>query len=375
MKRWTFRILALAWLAGTALQAQNITGTWQGSLRAGARELRIVYKFSLEDNKVKAVMYSIDQPGPPIPVSAITRDGSAIKMSINAIGGTYEGKLSADAKSIAGTWTQGPPQALNLVRATPETAWTIPDPPPPPKIMAADPNPVFEVATIKPSRPEERLSILVNRSGILNTTHTSVNDLLKFAYDLHPQQIKGPEWLDSEKYDVTAKPDLEGVPSIGQMKIMIQKLMQDRFQLTFHREKRDLSVYAIVVGKSGPKLSKNDGSPAGLPGFGRGGLGTLNVRNSTMAEFANMMQANILDRPAVDQSGLGATRYDFILKWTPDPAPTQTGAGPNPPVADNPDAAPDIFIAFEQQLGLKLESTKAPVDVLVIDNVQKPSGN
>jgi uncharacterized protein (TIGR03435 family) len=242
--------------------------------------------------------------------------------------------------------------------------------------MAADAKPGFEVATIKPARPEERFSLLVNRSGMMTTTSTSVSDLIKFAYDLHPRQItKGPAWLESEKFDVTAKPDTAGIPNPTQLKTMVQKLLKERFELTFHNEKKELSVYAITVAKTGPKLTKND-SGGNLPGFGPG-RGNFLVRNSTMAEFASVLQANILEQPVVDQTGLGATRYDFTLKWTPDPSQSQIGGpapGPPPP-ADGADVPPDIFTAFQQQLGLKLESTKAPADVMVIDRLEKPSEN
>jgi uncharacterized protein (TIGR03435 family) len=373
------RTLMLLMIALSALRAQDITGTWQGTLKPGPQDLRIVIKISMEDDKLKAVNYSIDQGGQPIPANAISRNGSAIKMSVAAIGGSYEGKLSADGNSIIGTWTQGGPIPLNLTRATPETVWTIPDPPPPPKIMAADATPSFEVATIKPARADRGFSLLVNRSGMLNTTSTSLSDLIKFAYDLHPRQITGgPAWLEGEKYDVSGKPDTAGMPSIKQLKGMVQKLLTERFGLKFHLDKKELSCYAITVTKSGVKMTKNDSNPNGLPGFGGGGPRGLNVRNSTMAEFAHMLQANVVERPVVDQTGLGAGRYDFILKWTPDASQRPPGAGPEgnaPPAADNPDAPPDLFAAFQQQLGLALQSTKAPVDVLVIDHVEKPSEN
>jgi uncharacterized protein (TIGR03435 family) len=181
-----------------------------------------------------------------------------------------------------------------------------------------------------------------------------------------------------EKYDVTGKPDTAGMLSIRQLRMMVQKLLAERFALAFHREKKELPVYAITVGKSGVKLTKNDSNPNGLPGFRGGGQRGLNVMNATMDEFASMLQANILERPVVDQSGLGAARYDFTLKWTPDASQRPLGGGPEgnaPPAADNPDAPPDLFGAFEQQLGLSLKSTKAPVDVLVIDHVEKPSAN
>jgi bla regulator protein blaR1 len=306
----------------------------------------------------------------------LQEDGK-LKITVPAINGTYEGKLSSDGKSITGTFSQGQPLPLNLMRATAETAWTIPEPPPPPKTMPADAKPVFEVATIKPARPEGRFSLLVNRGGMLNTTNTTVADLIKFAYDVHPKQITGaPSWIETEKYDVTGKPDVEGIPSIAQLKVMLQKLLSDRFQLTLHHDKKELAVYAITVTKTGATITKNETNPNGLPGFG-GGPRAFNVVNSTMGEFATILQAQMLDRPVVDQTGFGATRYNFILKFTPDGPQAQPG-GPAPngaPPADPADAPPDIYTAFQQQLGLKLESTKAAVDVLVIDRVEKPSDN
>jgi uncharacterized protein (TIGR03435 family) len=374
MKKFVLFIAAI-WFSAGAVFAQDLSGTWQGVLK-GPQEARIVVKISSAEDKLKAVLYNIDQPTPPIPASAITRDGAAVKIEVAAISGNFAGKLSEDGKSILGTWTQGKPILLNLVRATPETAWAIPDPPPPPKLMAADAKPEFEVATIKPARPDGRFSLTVNRSGMLNTTSTSVSDLLKFAYGLHPRQIlNGPSWLESEKYDVTGKPDVDGLPSAGQLKMMVQKLLADRFQMAFHRDKKELSVYAITVAKSGAKITKNETNTAGLPGFGMGSQG-LTVRNSTIAEFAGVLQANILEQPVVDQTGFGSTRYDFVLRWTLDPSQGQVG-GPPPNAAPTPDAdaPPDLFTAVQQQLGLKLESTKAPVEVLVIDRVEKPSAN
>jgi uncharacterized protein (TIGR03435 family) len=377
MKKLMLSIITAAAFSMGALQAQDISGNWQGTLNAG-RELRVVIQISKDAGALKATFYSIDQPGPGIPAAGITlQEDGKLKMTIPQVNGTYEGKLSADGKSITGTFSQGQPLPLNLARATNETAWTIPEPPPPPKPMPANANPVFEVATIKPSRPDGRFSLLVNRGGLLTTTSTSVSDLIKFAYEVHPKQITGaPSWIESEKYDVTGKPDVEGIPSISQLRVMLQKLLADRFQLTFHRDKKELAVYAITVTKTGATMTKNETNPNGLPGFG-GGPRAFNVVNATMAEFAGVLQGQILDRPVVDQTGLGSTRYNFILRFTPDGPQTQPGAaGPNgaPPV-DPADAPPDIYTAFQQQLGLKLESTKAPADVLVIDRVEKPSDN
>jgi uncharacterized protein (TIGR03435 family) len=377
-------ILAVfAAVQGSALTAQTLTGTWQGALKvpqARNGELRVVVKISIgEADNLKADFYSIDQQTPAIPANTVTLSGSTFKMTITALNGNFEGRVGADGNTIAGTWTQGAPLPLTLVRATPETAWTIPEPPPPPKMMDENAKPEFEVATIKPSRPEERFSLTVNRSGMLNTTATSVSELLKFAYDLHPRQITGgPAWIESEKFDVSGKPDRPGMPTVDQMKMMIQKLLADRFALTFRHEQKELSVYAIVVAKGGPKIAKNETSRIPVPGFGGPPLRGFNVRNATIAEFANVMQAQFMDQPVVDQSGLGMQRYDFVLKWTPDASQRSLGGGqePNAPGAGpDLDAPPDLFTAFQQQLGLRLQTAKAPVDVLVIEKLEKPSAN
>src|SRR6185503_15388037 len=135
MKKLMLSMIAVAVSSG-ALIAQNITGTWQGTLQApGAPNggLRTVIKISTTDaDKLAAVMYSIDQRSPAIPATTFTRSGSTIKMTVTPLNGTYEGKVSADGNSIEGIWSQGMPLTLNRARATPETAWVIPEPPPPP---------------------------------------------------------------------------------------------------------------------------------------------------------------------------------------------------------------------------------------------------
>jgi uncharacterized protein (TIGR03435 family) len=382
MKKLMLWLLALAASPVGALFAQNVAGTWQGSLQGpqGRPPLRIVIKISrADDESLKAVLYSIDQGAQPLNATLITQQGSTVKIAVAAIGGNFEGKLSAEGDAIAGTWTQGGPTTpLNLARATPTTAWEIPEPPPPPRLMPADAKPTFEVATIKPSRPDAPgSSILVGRGGsnLFTTTNTTVADLIVFAYGLHAKQVTGgPAWMESEKYDLSGKPDLPGMPNVEQLKTMVQKLLADRFQLTFHRDKKELSVYALTVAKGGPKLNKSE-SAGTLPGFGGRGPGNVMVRNSGMGEFAGFLQSRIVEKPVVDQTGLTG-RYDFTLKWTPDPAQL-AAMGPNapPPPPADADAPPDLFGAFQQQLGLKLEPTKAPVEVFVIDKVQKPSEN
>jgi uncharacterized protein (TIGR03435 family) len=384
VRKWlTLAVVALFGLIGAAQsraqsptdnKTQSIADTWQGTLHAG-RDLRIVMKISkADDGGYKAVTYSIDQGGDGIPVSKITLEGSTVKMSVPAIGGSYEGKLSGDGKTITGTWTQGSPLPLNLTRATPETEWTIP--PPSPKIppMDAHASPGIEVATIKPSKPDEQGFMLVFRGGRFQTKNVSLSKLLAFAYGVHDKQMIGlPPWAETEKYDIDAKPDTDGSPNRQQFQGMVQKLIADRFRLTFHRDKRDLPVYVLSVAKTGAKLTKSENQD-GHENFGLRGLGAITVRTATMSNFAAMMQETVMDRPVIDETGL-AGRYDFTLNWTPDDSQFGGLGGKLPPPTDNTNPPPNLYTAIQEQIGLKLEATKAPTDVMIIDHVEKPSEN
>src|SRR5215469_1611284 len=260
MKRLMRGTFVLAALQAGILFGQTFTGTWQGALKipqAPNGELRIILKISMSDaEKLQAQLFSIDQGGQPIAANSVTASGLNLKIAVNTLNGTYEGKIASDGNTIAGTWTQGAPLPLTLTRATPETAWTIPEPPPPPKMMDPKAKPEFEVATIKPADPNRPgWGITVNPSGIFHTINTTLNDLIKFAYDMHPKQVVGaPAWADAEKFDVEAKPDKPGMPSVKQMKMMLQKLLTDRFALTSHKDTKELSAYAITVARGGVKI-------------------------------------------------------------------------------------------------------------------------
>jgi uncharacterized protein (TIGR03435 family) len=383
MQRPLLPILALLALPGSALLAQNITGTWQGTLKVnganGSVDLRTVIKISQADNEsLKGMFYSIDQDPTPIAMTSITLKGTAVKVSLVLLNATFDGTLSGDGNTISGKWTQGGRALpLNLVRATDQTAWTIPEPPPAP-IMPTGAKPEFIVATIKPSRPDAPRGGYGFRGQDVTTTNVTVNWMIKLAYNMHAHQITGgPAWLDSAKYDMVGRPDTPGQPSRDQMKLMIQKLLADRFQLKFHIEKRELPVYAMVVLKTGAKITASAGDPNAFPGIGFGqGPGVLSLvgRNTTLDGVANGLQSNILDKPVVNQTGLTG-RYDLLLRFTPDASQVANFGGGAPGNAADPDAPPDIFLAFQQQLGLKLESTKAFVDVIVIEKIERPSEN
>jgi Protein of unknown function (DUF3738) len=240
----------------TATPAQNIADTWQGTLHAG-RDLRVVFKISKADGGgYKAVSYSIDQGGDGIPVNKITLEGTTLKMTLPAINGTYEGKLSADGKTITGTFSQGQPLPLTLVRATPETEWTIPPPTPRLPPMETNASPGIEVATIKPTKPDEQGFMLVFRGGRFQTTNISLSKLLAFSYGVQQKQVIGlPPWADTDKYDIDAKPDTDGTPN----KKQLPTASNSRF-ITIRRSYRFMRSEWRKPGQSSPRVKTRMGS-------------------------------------------------------------------------------------------------------------------
>lgn len=264
------------------------------------------------------------------------------------------------------------PLQLNLIRATPETAWTIPEPPPPPVQLAANADLHVEVATVKPSAPDARGRLYTMRGELVLSLNTSLMNLITFAYDLHERQVIGaPSWADSEKFDVTVKPNLPGQPNITKMKKLFQEVLANRFTLKFHNEKRDISVYAITLPAGTQHKMTKSTATANLPSLAYPRAGLLPARNATMVELAQSMQGAVLDRPVIDRTGIEG-RYDFDLDWMPDE--TQFSSfGPTTPMPDN--GKPNIFTAYQEQLGLKLEGVRAPADVMVLDKAERPSKN
>jgi uncharacterized protein (TIGR03435 family) len=377
MKKLMLSLVACVAMMGSALSAQNIVANWQGTLKA-QKDLRIVLVVKKDDVKLSATMYSIDQGATPIKVSSISLDGSTFKVGVDLIGGSYEGKLSEDGNTITGTWTQGStPLPLVLVRATKETAWEIPAPPPPPKLMPADADPSFEVATIKPNDTgATQMQGLTLNGRNFQTRASSLEDLMAFAYEVQAEQIVGgPDWMNKDRYDIAAVPDVEGAPNPQQVRTMIQKLLVDRFKLKFHKDTRELSAFVITVGKGGEKLPPTQLNGP-LPGIGlrpaTGGL-TVTVRNGTLHDFTGFLQMLVLDRPVVDRTELKG-KYDFSLTFLPDE--TQfNGHSPVPKPADGVEPAPALTDAMLAQLGLKLSTEKTAVEVISIDHVEKPSPN
>lgn len=258
-------------------------------------------------------------------------------------------------------------------------------------------KPKFEVASIKPD-PEQGNTGLRLRPGGL-TANGPLKVMMIRAYGVQSFQIAGgPEWTNSERYAVDAK--AAGNPGREQVSLMLQSLLEDRFQLKVHRETRELPVFNLVIARGGPKLSdpKENGCIEGdappLPNGGRmpvpgsvptpvarcGGL-TITLEKGgvrmfggkiAMAEIAKVL-APTLGRMVIDRTGI--TRlFDVDLHFVPDdttallPPPPPDGAASEP-------LSPPIFSALSEQLGLRLESAKGPVEVIVIDHVERPTAN
>ena len=265
---------------------------------------------------------------------------------------------------------------------------------------AGTPPPSFEVASIKPNRSGQMNISIMFQPGRFTASGIPIKQLITLAYDVKDFQVSGgPSWISSEKYDIEAKePDsvvqeLEKLPPDQRSKLlrsMLQSLLADRFKLKLNHETRELPAYALVVAKNGPKIHEakpGDTYPNGIKGpDGQGhaqmmrmGPGQLTGQGLPMLGLVHLLSQQ-LGRDVLDQTGLKGN-YDFTLTWTPEQGEMMMPRGPeggNPGAesAPAPDSSgPSIFTAIQEQLGLKLESTKGPVEVLVVDHVERPSEN
>jgi uncharacterized protein (TIGR03435 family) len=236
----------------------------------------------------------------------------------------------------------------------------------------------FEVATIKPAADSPGRYIRMQSVNRFYAKGFTLNALIAASYSLSPRAISGgAPWTDSDRYDILASTPGDVQPKLEDQMAMLRRLLTDRFQLAFHREPKELPVFAITVAKGGPKLKPSTAPSGTLPELinviypeEKGGVHVmLPARNATIMQFAAMMQRTVLDRAVVDQTGLSGT-YDFDLEWTPD----ESQFGGNLPRSVEP-TKPSLFTAMQEQLGLRLEATKGPVQALVIDRVERPSEN
>jgi uncharacterized protein (TIGR03435 family) len=229
--------------------------------------------------------------------------------------------------------------------------------------------------------------------------------LLMAAYDVKVFQIAGPAWLDTERFEIDAT--MPSDTTQEQFRVMLQNLLAERFKLTAHRETRELPMYLLVVARNGPKMKESaetpalkiddnlpspnmpappkigaDGFPILLPrppGFPIGmimmnGRARLDAQHNTMQELAERL-TSLTSRPVIDATALQA-KYDFTLTYLPEGAPPPAPAGSGTPTVPEAEPLPDVFGAVQAQLGLKLEPKKGPMEMIVVDHVEKtPTGN
>jgi uncharacterized protein (TIGR03435 family) len=253
----------------------------------------------------------------------------------------------------------------------------------------------FEVASVKPAAPDQRgRSIRPSPGGRVTISNMPLKELMTLAWRIQPfQVVGGPPWLDSAPFDISAK--AQDTLKEGDMQLLLQSLIEDRFQVVHHKETRELPIYAVVMarkdGRLGPKLvetkegsckvvdpAKPEPPPApGQPlprlcGQMQAGLKMIRAVGIEISLLTPML-SRLLGRTVVDKTGLKG-KYDVDIEWTFDEA-IVIQLPPDAPKPASDGAGPSIFTALQEQLGLKLESQKGPVEVLVIDRAEKPSEN
>jgi uncharacterized protein (TIGR03435 family) len=258
----------------------------------------------------------------------------------------------------------------------------------------AQQSPEFEAASIKINSSGASGAGLGFPPGRLTATNVPMRVVVSFAYGIQDSKlVGGPDWLSTVRYDVVAT--AQGAPPPDQIRLMVQAMLADRLKLAVHREKREAQIYELVPAKSGLKLETSaagscqvvdrDHPPAprtaGTPpprycgnmGLGPGQINGWGVPTVRLAEALS----NMLGRTVIDKTG-AAGNYNIVFRFTPDQAIMPNMAGPanpgNAPAASDP-ANPDIFTALQEQLGLKLDSARGEVEMLVVDHVERPSEN
>ncbi len=260
--------------------------------------------------------------------------------------------------------------------------------------------PAWDVSTVKPSSPDARGSMIQLTPDGIKITNVPLLTVVREAFDVQDDHLLGgPSWAKAAMFDIEGKVAPEDAPKLKGMKVaqrreMWVSLLEERFGLKFHHETRDLPVYELVVAKGGPKMQASkpdDPSDVGpVPSAGAGqdprparhmlmmrGRGHIESQGTGMDGLARVLSGQ-LGRTVVDKTGLQGN-FDYKLDWTPDDAVAAMTKGGDP-VASQSAAAPDtagpsLFTAVQEQLGLKLEATKGPADVIVIDRIEQPTEN
>lgn len=219
----------------------------------------------------------------------------------------------------------------------------------------------FEVVSVKPNNSHSYNMGIEDNKGMWRATNITPKMLIVNAYEILEDQLLGvPSWADSERFDIQGKYEDQPGPNAGQRRelLRLQSLLADRFQFKMHRETREGKGYFLVVAKNGPKLT-----PASVPQGMTASPGHMEFKGTTIEMLARNLASRV-HGPVMDHTGLTG-RYDLTIDYDPDPM----GSGPS----DSP--KPSLFTALQEQVGLKLEPTKAPIEMLVIDRIERPTAN
>jgi uncharacterized protein (TIGR03435 family) len=264
-------------------------------------------------------------------------------------------------------------------------------------------SPTFEVATVKPNRSGQPfINFGLQPGGRVSAINVPLKELIRMAYDVQAFQIDGgPGWINSDRFDVTAKAEGDVPPlgpgQLGPIQLMMQNLLAERFSLKVRRETREMPIQALVMaradGKLGPKIESSSvdcaammrgrgagaggrGTPPPVPRPGEKpecgmfmGPGTVSAGGVSMDQFALMLSGRT-QRVVQNKTGLTGN-YSFSLEFTPDQMPPGGALINGAPAAIDPNG-PSLFTALQEQLGLKLESQRGPVEMLIIDSVSQP---
>jgi uncharacterized protein (TIGR03435 family) len=234
------------------------------------------------------------------------------------------------------------------------------------QLLAQVPGPSFEAASIKPSKATDDSSSWNSRTGYLVMRNQTLNACIRIAYGLKADQITGgPRWLDSDRFDIEAR--AASPAKDPELLAMLQTLLDERFQLKQHRSSKLVAGYSLAVAKGGLKVHPVEATGSQRMNWGKG---RLLAERASMARFADAL-TRILGTPVVDATGIPG-EYSFQLEWTPEVSQPVAVSADAP--ADIP-AGPSLLTVLQQDLGLKLEPTKAPIDILIIDRAEKPTEN
>lgn len=237
----------------------------------------------------------------------------------------------------------------------------------PAKVMAADADPDWEVATVRPNTNGATRDLIHISGRHVSLENETVAKMMLIGYGVQKDQVIGlPDWTRTAGWDIEGVTSVSGVPNLRQFQTMVRKILEERFGLVLHHEQRVMDVFALRVAKGGSKLNDATGGADAFPDrVDRRSAEELDSRfkDTSIHDFV-LMVMGAMDHPVVDETGLTG-KYDFELKWADDDSVAPADGS----------TVPGIFTALEEQLGLKLEATKAPADVLVIDKVELPGAN